>query len=121
MQGRALAGSAALLLAACGGTQDNSAASAGNGSVNTAAADKGASSAQKQVRELDEAGRNGVLIRAIRDAGQECQHVDRSELIQTSNNLPVYMATCDGSTVCAVAIRDDGQAVVQPAMREEAK
>lgn len=121
MQVRALAGAVAVLLASCSSGGQNNATSAGNGSANAAAADKGASDAQKQVRELDEAGRNGVLIRAIRDAGEECQHVDRSELIPTSNNLPVYMATCDGSNVYAVAIRDDGQAVVQPAMREETR
>jgi hypothetical protein len=121
----AIAGSAALLLAACGGGDSSNNGGSGNSSTNVSAsnasAEKGKSAAQNQVRAMDEGQRNAVLIRAIREGGQECQQVERSELMATSNNMPVYMVTCEGAAVYAVVIRDDGSAVVQPAMREEAK
>lgn len=112
-----LTGSAILLLAAsaCGGGGDKSAANAQTNAPAPAAAG-GTSDAQNRVRSLPEGQRNGVLIRAIRDAKQNCQQVEQSELTQTSNNVPVYMATCDDGAVYAVAIADDGSATVEPVM-----
>lgn len=108
-------GSGALLLlaAACGGDQ-------GANLTNNAAAGAGRiSDAQNQVRNLPEGQRNGVLIRAIRDRGHNCQHVQESLLSEAAKSAPVYMATCDDGAVYAVAIRDDGTATVHPALPSE--
>jgi hypothetical protein len=122
MRVRSIAMSMALLAAACSGGTKNSGGNGGNQAAEpNRAADKGTSEAQKKVRELDEGQRNIVLIRAIRDAGEDCQQVESSELMATSNNMPVYMANCAGGLVYAVVIRDDGTAAVRPAMREEGK
>lgn len=120
MRGMLIAG-AALALAGCGGSENSSANASGNETAANTAAPAPNSDAQNQVRSLPDGQRNGVLLRAIRDAGQDCQQVEGSELIATSNNLPVYMATCRGGAVYAVAIRNDGTAQVQAAMPAEGK
>lgn len=109
-----------LAVAACGGT------SSGNGNGNSAAenaqnAGNAASvaNAQQAVRDLPEGQRNGVLFRAIRDARQPCQTVRESMLSETPGSTPVYMATCENNAVYAVAIRDDGNAIVRPVMPAE--
>jgi hypothetical protein len=109
-------GAAMLLLAACGG---GGGGGGNNGAMltnNVAAASQGAGAndAQARVQALPEGQRNAVLIRAIRDANLVCQQVTQSSQSQTSNNLPVYMATCEDGAVYAVAIAGDGNATVQP-------
>lgn len=111
----------AAMLAGCGTGGSGSSDASANAAGDNVAASTPNSDAQNQVRSLPDGQRNGVLIRAIRDAGQDCQQVEASELIATSNNLPVYMATCHGGAVYAVAIRDDGTAQVRPAMPAETK
>ena len=103
-------GALTLLLAACGsgGTDANQAAGA-----NSANAAK-SSEVQNQVRALPEGQRNAMLIRAIRDARMNCQHVENSTLSEASQAVPVYLATCDDGSVYAVAIANDGNATVQP-------
>lgn len=111
---------AMLMLAACGDGAANE--TAGNNAADSArgnaAAGKGKSEAQNRVREMGDGQRNAVLIRAIREANFDCQHVERSDVVATTNNLPAYLATCQDGTVYAVAIQDDGTAVVREAMRE---
>lgn len=114
---RRLIGTGALVLAlgACGG--GGKAAEGDNGAKltnNIAAAAGGGGEAQNRVNALPEGQRNGVLIRAIRDAKLACQQVTESSLSPTSNKLPVYFATCEDGAVYAVAIADDGTATVQP-------
>lgn len=108
-------GALALLLGACGG---GGGAEGANGATLTnnisAKAEAGGSDAQNQVRSLPEAQRNGVMIRAIRDAGLACQQVTESTLSEASSKVPVYLATCEDGAVYAVAIADDGNATVQP-------
>jgi hypothetical protein len=108
-------GALALLLGACGG---GGGAEGANGTTLTnnvaATAEAGGSDAQARVRALPEAQRNGVLIRAIRDASLACQQVTESSLSQASSKVPVYLATCEDGAVYAVAIADDGNATVQP-------
>lgn len=108
---------APLALLACGGDTGNNGSAAGNNVANAAA--RPSSDAQNRVRGLDEGQRHGLLIRAIRDAGQQCQHVERSQSVQTTNNMLTYLVSCSGGYEYAVVIRDDGVAIVQPAMREE--
>jgi len=106
-----------LALAACsGGTANNS---AGEDNVQAAPAVAAGSNAQQAVRDLPDGQRNGVLLRAIRDARQPCQNVRESMLSETPGRTPVYMATCENNAVYAVAIRDDGNAAVRPVMPAE--
>ena len=74
---------------------------------------------QQAVRDLPDGQRNGVFLRAIRDARQPCQNVTESMLSETPGRTPVYMATCENNAVYAVAIRDDGNAIVRPVMPAE--
>ncbi len=105
-----------LAAAACSGgaATNNSGAEA-----NVAAPAAAPTNAQRAVSDLTEGQRNGVLFRAIRDARQPCQNVRESTLSETPNSVPVYMATCENNAVYAVAIRDDGNAIVQPVMPAE--
>ena len=106
-----------LALSACGGGAGNGAEGA-NGTTLTnnvaASAEAGGSDAQNRVKSLPEEQRNGVMIRAIRDANLACQQVTESSLSQASSKVPVYLATCEDGAVYAVAIADDGSATVQP-------
>ncbi len=106
-----------LALSACtGGTANNSVAEENAQAESAAAA---GSNAQQAVRDLSEGQRNGVLFRAIRDARQPCQNVRESMLSETPGSTPVYMATCENNAVYAVAIRDDGNAIVRAVMPAE--
>lgn len=114
------AGLLILAAAACsgGGAASNNMAAQGNATAPAATP----SNAQRAVSDLSEGQRNGVLFRAIRDARQPCQNVRESILSEIPNSVPVYMATCENNAVYAVAIRDDGNAIVRPVMpAEEAK
>jgi len=72
-------------LAACGGTApaDNQAAAAAP-SVDYAA----------RIAALTDTQRNGVFLRAIRDAGQECQGVTTSAAAPPTGDKPAWTATC---------------------------
>lgn len=111
------AGMLILAAAACAGangTNDGAEATGQNG-VETASG----SNSQQAVRDLSEGQRNGVLFRAIRDARLPCQNVRESMLSETPGSTPVYMATCENNAIYAIAIRDDGNAVVRPVMPAE--
>jgi hypothetical protein len=117
MVGRAIAMGALLLVAAGCGDRGAQGAEGANGAAltnNVAATDAGGGEVQNQIRNMPEGQRNAVLIRAIRDANLSCQHVAEASAAQTSNQVPVYLATCDDGAVYAVAISNDGTARVQP-------
>jgi len=123
MAGRAIGVGALLLMAASCGERGGGAEGA-NGAVltnNVAAANSSGSEVQNQIRTMPVGQRNAVLIRAIRDARLNCQHVEESAPAQTSNQVPVYLATCEDGAVYAVAISDDGTARVQPVTPAEGK
>lgn len=61
-----------------------------------------------RVRALPEGQRNGVLFRAIRDGGRECQGVTRSEAAAEA----AWVATCDDGGQWVVALARDGTATV---------
>jgi hypothetical protein len=61
---------------------------------------------------MNEGERNGVLFRAIRDAGQACQGVTRSQAIDPVQGKPAWVATCDDGTPWLVVIGNDGIAAV---------
>ncbi|TKD53124.1 hypothetical protein [Sphingomonas baiyangensis] len=65
---------------------------------------------QAQVAALDDERRNLVMIRAIRDAGLNCQEVTSSR--RTESEGMTYLATCDAGTNFLVTIGADGNARV---------
>ncbi len=69
-----------------------------------------------QLSGLSDAQRNGVFIRAIRDAGLECQHVEWSTRSGTYRGMPVWTATCARNQVWVVVVGPDGVAqILNPA------
>lgn len=96
----------ALATAACSGGGQNQAAG-GN-------AAKAAAPVTNQVAALSEGQRDAVFIRAIRDAGFDCQHVERSVAAGTIQNLPAWRATCQGGGEWTIVVAADGTAQVIP-------
>lgn len=76
---------AALLLASCDAPADRP--------TNAALPDPAA-----QIAALGDGERNGVFIRAIRDADQECQGVDASRVIGEVGARTAWVARCRGGT-----------------------
>lgn len=71
-----------------------------------------APSAGNQVAALAEGQRNAVFIRAIRDAGQDCQHVQSSQPAGRYREMPVWRATCRGGSHWTIVIADNGTAQI---------
>ncbi len=64
------------------------------------------------IRTMPAGQRTGVMFRAIRDAGRECQQVTDVKEAQAIDGAPTWVAVCDGSTRWLVAINADGIATV---------
>ncbi len=92
------------MLAACGGSGGNSQGQ----TVNQAPAEP----VGNRVAALSDGQRNGVFIRAIRDAGLDCQHVDGSAPAGSYRGMPVWRATCRGGGAWTIVIGDDGSAQI---------
>lgn len=93
-----------ILLAACD-----------SGSVTPTAAPspQGPSDIQQRIARLEEPQRNAVFIRAIRDAGFDCQQVTASQpQPDASASGQVWTARCSGGAAYAVVIGRDGTAQV---------
>jgi len=71
-----------------------------------------ANNVSTQVSGLTDRQRNAVFIRAIRDAGLECQHVDWSTLYGTFRGMPVWTAACARNQVWVIVVRNDGVAQI---------
>ena len=56
--------------------------------------------------------RAGVLLRAIRDAGQDCQQVIEASRAAATGGPPAWVATCDDHRRWVVVVADDGTATV---------
>jgi hypothetical protein len=97
-----LATSLIALAAACGGAPEQNRAAEPIANV----------TAGNQVAALPEGQRNAVLIRAILDAGQECQHVNSSTPGGTYRGMPVWQATCRGGGHWTIVVADDGTAQI---------
>ena len=67
---------------------------------------------QNRLETMPEGQRNGVFIRAIRDAGQECQHVERSSRAGEHQGYPLWSATCAGGGNFTIVITTGGVAQV---------
>lgn len=72
----------------------------------------GPEAVQNRLEAMPEAQRNAVFIRAIQDAGQECQHVESSERAGEHQGFPVWNATCLGGGTWTIVVMNDGTAAV---------
>ena len=102
---KALIGAGAALAAALTACGD-----AGTGTTNVEMA--GPEETQNRLETMPEATRNAVFIRAIRDAGQECQHVESSERAGEHQGFPVWNANCQGGGTWTIVVMNDGTAAV---------
>lgn len=96
--------SAGLALASCNGGAPAQNESAAN--------ETSPETMQSRLLALPEAQRNGVFMRAIRDADGECQHVERSEPAGEHQGLPVWRAFCQSGATFTVVISRGGAAQV---------
>ena len=94
-----------LTLAACGG-------SGGRDTGGNTAAPAAMTEVQQQVIDMNEGQRNGVLLRAILDGGEECQGVTRSKRLPDSENRPTWAARCGDGPAFQIAVGPDGIAKV---------
>jgi len=97
------AAAALALLAGCGGSEQPAANEAG------AAVDY-----QAKLQAMAEGGRNTTFIRAIRDAGFDCQHVASSSFEGETNGAPTWSAHCDDGSNWSIVIGEGGVAQVIP-------
>jgi hypothetical protein len=74
---------------------------------------------QQQLESMPEGQRNATLLRAIRDAGQDCQHVESSQLQGDRQGFPIWRARCGDGVEWSVIIANDGMAQVMPAEAQE--
>ena len=65
-----------------------------------------------QLAAMPEGQRNAVFIRAIRDAGLDCQHVDSSTAGDDYRGMPVWDVRCSGGGNWTVVVSGDGIAQV---------
>ena len=72
----------------------------------------GPESVQNRLETMPEAQRNAVFIRAIRDADQQCQHVESSQRAGEHQGFPVWNATCAGGGTWTIVVMNDGTAAV---------
>jgi hypothetical protein len=76
------------------------------------AADNAQRDTQARLAAMAEGERNAVFIRAIRDAGFDCQHVDSSSYQDISAGAPTWVATCDKASNWVILIGSNGAAQV---------
>lgn len=77
---------------------------------------------QQELMGMTDAARNAVFMRAILDAGRECQHVESSSFVgeestfagepQVEGSFPVWQAQCLGGDLYKIMIQNDGVATV---------
>ena len=67
---------------------------------------------QNQIQAMPEGQRNAVFIRAIRDSGQQCQHVESSAAGAEVSGHPTWTARCDGGASYTIVILQGGVAQV---------
>lgn len=98
---------AAVLLTACGSNAPTDAA------ANNAQASQG--DYIRQIRAMPQGQRLGVMFRAIRDAGGDCQQVTTAAETPGADGPPTWLATCTGGGRWLVTIDNNGVATVMGA------
>lgn len=101
---------AALALAACGGGGQQATNDAAANNVAENATD--ATNYQAEVMALPPAQQNGVFLRAVRDAGFNCQEVTQAERFDPVQGNPAWRVTCDNRTPHLISITRDGTAKI---------
>ena len=96
-----------LALAACGQAADTNTTAVANST-----APAGLTAVQKRVVDLSPQLRDGVLFRAIRDGGAECQGVAATAREADQDGRPVWSARCTDGPAYLIAIGSDGVAQV---------
>lgn len=105
-----LAIAAALAVAACsGGQQATNNAAVANDTVENAA---DATNYQAEVMALPPRLQDGVFLRAVRDAGFNCQEVTETERFDPVQGNPAWRVTCDNRTPHLISITRDGTAKI---------
>lgn len=74
----------------------------------------------QRIAGMEEGARNATFLRAIRDAGRDCQTVQSSSSQGQVNNAPAWTATCDNGSQWTIIIGGDGAATVVNAQGLEA-
>ncbi len=99
-----------LLLAACdtGGEKAANEAAANAAAVNVA----DPTNYQAEVIALAPGQQNGVFLRAVRDAGLNCQEVTKTERFDPVQGNPAWRVTCDNRTPYLISITRDGTAKI---------
>jgi hypothetical protein len=72
----------------------------------------GPEATQNRLETMPEGQRNAVFIRAIRDSGQQCQHVESSARAGDYRGLPLWSARCDNGVTWTIVLGNDGSAAV---------
>lgn len=109
---------AALLLAGCNAANDTAATNAAAVEPRNDAAEAndagntGAGNATSAVLALNDRQRNAVFIRAILDAGLQCEGVTASERIADQNGQPTWRANCGANSAHIISIGPDGTATI---------
>lgn len=101
-----LAGSAALLVAACGSGEQGSTANTTEITVR--------SPEQDRLHQLDDALRDIALKRAILATRLRCKRVIRSGYVGEHNKLSMWSADCDDDRSWGIFVGPDGSAQVRP-------
>lgn len=79
---------------------------------NQAEATADATILQNQIEAMPEGQRNGVFIRALLDANQDCQHVAGSTRAGDHEGFPLWSVRCDDGRTYTIAIGNAGEAQV---------
>lgn len=98
-----------LLLSACGGGGEKAANDAAANVAVTNAADT--TNYQAEVIALPPTARDGVFLRAVRDAGFNCQEVTQAERFEPVKGNPTWRVYC-GKTPHIISITRDGTAQI---------
>jgi len=103
---------AALALAGCGpsGGERESAGSTTNAEANAVGNAAGGENATARVIAMNDRQRNVVFIRALLDAGIQCQAVTSSERLPNQDGKPLWRANCSDKTAHMISITPDGTA-----------
>lgn len=102
---------AATLLAAC----NQPAPTAVNATDPAASNSEGsATNTADAIASLNEAQRNAVLFRAIRDGNEACQEITATTATQSLDNKPAWLVTCDKRQQYTVVLRNGDTALVTP-------
>lgn len=66
----------------------------------------------EKIAAMPDGSRNATFIRAIRDAGRECQHVQSSTSIGELSGSPAWTAVCDNGAEWTIVLGANGTATV---------